>query len=173
MGVEAAVAIAALNVGAGIFSASSSLSQGKKQSQALIEQGNLQAQQKAIQTKRAAATQKVSFLNSGLLLEGTPINVIESTLSTGIEDINQINRNATSAAKNAVGGARNQAIASIASGLGSAAISGAGAMNFGGGASMFSSGAPVSAVSTAQELQMGQTLPWTQNIGQTLPWRGI
>lgn len=170
MGVEAAIAMAALQVGGGLLSASSSARQGKKQAEALIEQGNLAAGQKAKQVSKAAASQKVSFLNSGLMLEGTPMNVIESTFNTGLEDINQISTNANRAAKNAVSAARTQAISSIVSGFGSAAMSSVGMMNFGGGAGFGAGAAPVSAVSAGQELQMGRTLPW-QQMGQTLPWR--
>lgn len=81
-----------------------------KQANAVIDQTNLSAANKAKEVQARAARQQVSFLSSGLTLEGTPRNVIDATFDTGIEDINQIRANGNIQAKNIIGAARTAAI---------------------------------------------------------------
>jgi hypothetical protein len=94
-----------------------SLMQGQAQAKAAVQQGNIDAQNMAKKTRYAAARQTVSFLNSGLTLEGTPQAVIDETYATGIKDVGQIRMNANTAASNAINAGRMEAIGTIASGF--------------------------------------------------------
>lgn len=165
MGIEVAIALAAAQVGLGLYGASQSVRQGKKDAAALIEQGNIEARNKAKEIQARAASQKTSFLNSGLMLEGTPMNVIESTFNTGAEDLGNLARNYNTAAKNAISKGRSQAISSLVGSFASAGTTFAGA---GGFSSAASSTAPV--VNNPVAFNPGQTAPWS-NPGQSLPWR--
>lgn len=160
----------ALLFGLKAFSAASEISASKKAANATIEEGNIAAANKAKQTLIGADKQRVSFLNSGLTLEGTPMNVIESTFNTGITDINQITKNYNTKASNQLSAGRSQAITSLASGFGSASLPDMGLSNFSSG---FSSG-----YDNAVTLQTGATpgIPnspaglWLPS-NQPLPWK--
>lgn len=106
------------------FSAASQVSTAKKAAKATIAEGDIVASNKAKEVARKAAGQRVSFLNSGITLEGTPMNVIESTFNTGLEDINQIRSNYDTKAKNQISAGRTAAINSLASGFAGASIPG-------------------------------------------------
>ena len=106
------------------FKATSATSAARKEAKATIAEGNIVAANKAKEVARKAATQRVSFLNSGLTLEGTPMNVIDSGFAAGLEDINQIRANYNTRAKNQISAGRTSAISALASGFGSAAIAG-------------------------------------------------
>lgn len=112
----------ALFIGLNLFSAASQQSAAKKQAKATIAEGNIVAANKAKEVARRAAAQQVSFLNSGLTLEGTPMNVIESTFNTGLEDINQIGANYNTAAKNQISAGRSAALSTLASSFSSVAM---------------------------------------------------
>lgn len=165
MGAETAL-FAALTLGSGIVSARAQQASGKAEARALIEEGNINAANKAKQTKARADAQRVSFLNSGLELEGTPQNVIDSTLVTGLEDVGQIATNYNRAASNRLTAARSAAIGNLMSSVGNLTLLSAG--------SLVGSGALKSGLSSSGSFA-GQTLPWTipANVtaGQTLPWR--
>ena len=108
------IAAAAL-VGASVYSAYSGMQNAKKQSKALAEQGALEAENKATQVKAMAASQKTSYLSSGLELEGTPMAVLGSTYATGQKDIAQIISNYNTQSKNIMSEARTKALTSLAS----------------------------------------------------------
>jgi hypothetical protein len=93
-----------------------------KQAKASIAEGNIVAANKAKEVARNAAAQRVSFLNSGLTLEGTPMNVIESTFNTGTEDINQIRNNYNARAKSQIAAGRSAAIGDLANAFAFAAM---------------------------------------------------
>jgi hypothetical protein len=112
----------AIMIGLSVASAASQQSAAKKQAKATIAEGNIVAANKAKEVARKAATQRVSFLNSGVTLDGTPMNVIESTFNTGLEDINQISSNYNTAAKNQIAAGRSAAIQSLAGGLSNVAL---------------------------------------------------
>ncbi len=109
----ATVAFVALSA----FKAVSAVSASKKAAKATIAEGNIVAANKAKEVARKGAAQRVSFLNSGLTLEGTPMNVIESTFTTGLEDIGQIRANYDTRAKNQISAGRSEAIDALASGM--------------------------------------------------------
>lgn len=112
-------------LGLALFQADAAIGQSEDEAQAVIDQANLDAENKSKETRLRAARQQVSFLNSGLTLEGTPLSAINSTFDTGIADVNQITSNANKQAKNIIASGRTQAIGS----LGQAALG----TSFGGG----------------------------------------
>ena len=112
-------------IGLSLFQANSKLKQSEKQQnqladqaardqEAIIDQGNLDAANKSKEVRLRAARTQLSFLNSGLTLEGTPMAAINETFAVGLDDINQINKNSSTRAKN-VGTAAQNSINNIAS----------------------------------------------------------
>ena len=73
--------------------ADANLRQAERDQQALQEQTDLEQQERLKRARAVAGSQKVSFLNAGLTLEGTPEFAIDQTLQTGLEDINLAQRN--------------------------------------------------------------------------------
>lgn len=150
--IAAAVAGGAASLAGGFISANQAKKQGAREARAAVEQGDLVARNESIKTIARAAQQKTSFLNAGVYLEGTPAGVLASTFNTGLEDVNRIQSNAQTMARNSVAAARSKAISSIISGVtgaaasagaafGTSALMGGGAAGgAGGGASVF--GAP-------------------------------
>lgn len=109
-------------IGLSVVSAASQVSSAKKQAKATIAEGNIVAANKAKDIARKTATQRVSFLNSGLTLEGTPMNAIDSTFNTGLEDIAGISNAYNMQAKNQIAAGRSAAIGSLVGGLSSFAM---------------------------------------------------
>ena len=139
MGVET---LSFLSLGLGLFQAHSGIGAAEDQAEAVVAQGNLQAEDRARRVRLNAATQQSSFLNSGLTLDGTPMSVIQNTFDVGISDINQITSNANKQSKNILSQARTQAITQIAgAAIGAAGgFGGAPATSGAGGAGSFFSG---------------------------------
>lgn len=102
----------------------SGMMQAQSQAKSAVAQGNIQMQERAKQVRYAAARQNVSFLNSGLSLEGTPMDVINETFDTGLADIRAIGANANAQSKNIIGQARTQAIGQIAGAFGGGSFGG-------------------------------------------------
>lgn len=69
----------------------------QKQAKALKKQASIDASQRAKETTALAASQKTSFLSSGINLTGekgtTPSSILSDTYTKGREDINQIREN--------------------------------------------------------------------------------
>lgn len=104
----------ALSTAGDFIKSSQANSNAKNEANAIVAEGNIQAKNKAREIAYKAGTQRVSFLNSGLTLEGTPMNVIDQTFTTGLEDINQIASNYNNKAKGVISAARSKAISSMA-----------------------------------------------------------
>lgn len=85
MGVETAV-IAGLSVASAI----GNYNQSKSESRQTAKEGVIAAQNRADEIKKLASRQRISYLQAGLELEGTPQNVIDDTYETGIADVNNI-----------------------------------------------------------------------------------
>lgn len=107
MGIEVAIAMA-------VMSAVNTMHTAGKEAKAVTKQAQLDAKNKAISTKAKAAMQKTSFLSSGFTLEGTPMNVLDSTFTTGQQDISQIISNANTKSKNIISSARSKALNDLA-----------------------------------------------------------
>ena len=104
-------------LGLSLFKANAAIKQSEREAQAVAEQGTLQAKEKGKETRLRAARVQSSFLTSGLTLEGTPMAAIQSTFSTGLEDINQITENANKRSKNIISSGRTAALTELASGI--------------------------------------------------------
>jgi hypothetical protein len=115
MGIETAILI-----GGSIFKAVQSIKTANDQAEAQVEEGEIAAENKRKEVRQKAARQQLSFLNSGLTLDGTPRAVIQGTFDTGLEDINQILNNTDTRAKNTVKAGRSEAIGNLVSGATSA-----------------------------------------------------
>jgi hypothetical protein len=92
-------------------------------------EGELASKEKAKQIRYAAARQTSSFLSSGITLDGTPQDVLNETFTTGLEDIDNIERGyntrinntisqANSTSKNIIASARSEVIGDIVGSFG-------------------------------------------------------
>lgn len=88
----------------------SGISDAKKNAKAIAAQGEQDALTSAQATQQKVSRAKVSFLNSGFTLEGTPMAALGGILNAGFQDVNNIAVNANSKAKNLVSAARTKAI---------------------------------------------------------------
>lgn len=86
----------------------------KGQANAVIQQGEIEANNMARKTDLTAATQTNRFLSSGLQLVGTPQADAAGTYATGAQDVNQIISNANQQSKNIYSSARTTMINNIA-----------------------------------------------------------
>jgi len=98
-----------------LASASEQVQNSEKQAAATTAEGDIVAENKGKEVAAKTAAQRVSFLNSGLTLEGTPMNVIQSTFNTGIKDIRRIGGNYATVADNQISSGRSAAISTLAS----------------------------------------------------------
>jgi hypothetical protein len=151
--------------------AASQISAAKKEAKAVAAEGTLAAQNKSVEIRRKAASAQVSFLNSGITLEGTPMGAIMGIYDTGVQDINQIGSVYNAKSKNIMSSARSKVISDIA---GSVASAGIGSM-----ASDFSTGFS-SGFDNVATLQTGSNIgsdfskggiAGTVNGGFGLPWQ--
>lgn len=97
-----------------VASAISGFMGARQQAKATVAEGKLEAERRRDVVKAEAAQQKTSFLSSGLTLAGTPQDVLESTFTTGIADVNQIISNANRQSKNIMSQARTNFLGSVA-----------------------------------------------------------
>lgn len=128
MGIETAIIIG-LTVGSGLMKADAAIRKSESDANAAVDQADLAAENKGKEVRLKAARQQVSFINSGLTLDGTPMSVIQSTFNVGLEDIDQIQTNAQRVAKNSLKAGRSAAIGSLFD----TASSVVGGIDFGGG----------------------------------------
>jgi len=155
MGIETVI-IAGLTAA----SAYSSLDKSRKDAKSIVREGELVAANKAKETNYKAAKLTSSFLNSGLTLEGTPMNVLDSVFNTGMDDIGQIRNNYNTKSKNTIAAGRTEAIKSIAQGAMSYGAGG----GFGGGGSSGIASTPnqgwAFSNGTMQGTSTGSSMPW-------------
>ncbi len=150
MGIETAIII-----GLTALAADAKIGQANKQANAVVDEGRLAAANKAAAVKSKASRAKVSFLNSGLELEGTPIAALTGIFDAGVNDINRIAEGANIKASNITSAARAQAISSLAMGVAMGAMGGGGSPTMGGDA--FSAGTAAS--TTAGGIRLPAGLP--------------
>lgn len=91
------------------------LESAEDQASAEIRQGEIESMNKAKEVRRRVARAKLSFLNSGISLDGTPRMSLQGILETGAADVNQIADNANTRAKNTMSAARSKAIGNMTS----------------------------------------------------------
>lgn len=137
MGIETAI-IAGLD----LASAIGNFNQQKSEARQTAHQGTIEAAKRANEIKSLAAKQRVSYLQAGLELEGTPQAVINDTYNTGMQDIHAISEGYNQQSKNIMNKARAKLFGDIAmtgvqAGLsgGSGGLFGTGVTESGGGIS--------------------------------------
>ena len=109
------IAIAGFNA----LSAANTMNQGNAAARAAVQQGEQEAKASADKTVQGVGKLQTSFLQSGLTLEGGPMDVLTKAFAAGQTDISRITANANANAKNAVNAARTKALTSLASSAGS------------------------------------------------------
>lgn len=159
VGVEIALI---LSIGSTLLVADQAARSAQSQAKAAVAEGNILAENKAKETRLRAARQQLSFINSGLTLEGTPMSVLEGTFATGLEDIQQIQSNAQTTAKNALRAGRTKVLTGLAQGA--AGAFGGGGFGGGGGSIFGGSGftVPFTGSSKAQFGRGGVPIPGTK-----------
>lgn len=110
-------------IGLTAVQASGAQRQARAEAKSVAERGTLDAANAAKQTVYRAATQRQSFLSSGLTLEGTPMSVINETIATGGADVGQIATNANRQSKAIISAGRSKALGIIASAAAGASFS--------------------------------------------------
>lgn len=120
--------VAAVVAGLGVASAIGNYNQSKSQARQTIKKAEIDMQNRANEIRALASRQRVSYLQAGLELEGTPNAVITDTYNTGIADVNAIRDSANQTAKNI----RKQAEAKLLGDLASTAVSAYSMGGFGG-----------------------------------------
>lgn len=98
---------------AGVVQSIGQFNQAKSNARTLAYEGSVTATNRAREIESLAATQRVSYLNSGLEMEGTPAAVIANTHQIGREDVSAIKSSYTKQIKNLM----TQARANLLSGL--------------------------------------------------------
>lgn len=111
------------------LSANQTMREGKAASRALVAEAQINAENKAHDTVRAAGKLQNNFLNSGLTLEAGPMDIIQRAYSSGQRDVDRIVENANIRSQNKISSARTRAFEGIAKTVGG--------MSFGGSGSMF------------------------------------
>lgn len=154
----------AIFLGLNLLSGIQSQKEGKAAAKATIEEGNIASRNKALDIKRKTASQTVSFLNSGLTLDGTPRSVINSTFNVGLEDLGQIKKNYNSKAKNQMAAGRTEAINKLASAFSDIDLGGSSIPNpFG--------GAPLGGDGSWLDMKLGGSwAPGSTDLGDQMPW---
>lgn len=109
MGIETAI-LAGLNVASAI----GNYNAAKSEARTMARAGEIQAQNRADEIKKLAAKQRVSYLNAGLELSGTPEAVVSDTYQTGIDDVNAIIGGANQTIKNNLKKARANLLGGLA-----------------------------------------------------------
>lgn len=104
----------AVMAGLSLASAIGNFNQSKSEARQTARQGAIAAQNRADEIKKLAAKQRVSYLQAGLELEGTPQAVINDTYNTGLEDINEIKSAYNQSSKNIMTQARSKLLGDIA-----------------------------------------------------------
>ncbi len=77
---------------AGVGSTSAEASRLNQQAELALEQSNLEAQQTANSVRSFRSSQASGYLNSGVLLEGSPLEVLANTVNKGNQEIELIQK---------------------------------------------------------------------------------
>jgi hypothetical protein len=163
MGIET-IAMLGLSAISGI----GQMKQAKNEAKTVVREADIAATNRAKQIKAQAGAAKTSFLQSGLLLEGTPQAAIDSIFNTGLEDLNLIRNNANTRAKGIMSSARNNFMSSMITSSGASTMMGDFASGFSSGFSnpnTIMTGAtpfsvPQSQVGIAKTISPTSKLPW-------------
>lgn len=149
MGIETAlIAATVVSAGASIMGGISARSSANREAKALNEQAALaqneataEAQRRATEVRQFQRRQKLAFLKNGVTLEGSPLLILDETLTAGQEEVDAIMRRGTAQAKyyrESAAITKNKGRAALIGGIGGAASSFIGGYGIGKSAGMFS-----------------------------------
>lgn len=97
-----------VQVGSAVYDARTANRAARTEARAITDEAAIVAGNKARDTVREAGRLQSSFLSSGLTMEGTPTEVLKRSYQFGLDDINQIAKNANTRSKNIMTKARSQ-----------------------------------------------------------------
>jgi vacuolar-type H+-ATPase subunit H len=117
MGVELMVASAVLGAAGGI----AGMKQAGKEAQAIVNETEFEAREREKETQKTLGGQTMSFLKSGVTLEGTPSAVLEETKTIGEQDAAAIRKFGRTKAKNVKRKARDEMFQGVVSSVGNIA----------------------------------------------------
>lgn len=116
MGIETALLI---GTGMAVGGMVETIDNANKQAKALKSEAALKMSERAKEGTALAASQKVSFLSSGIALDGdinsTPTSVMSDTYTKARKDVDTIGSNYTTQVKNVFSAARTQLLKQMAS----------------------------------------------------------
>ena len=108
---------------AGAFQSIGEYNQAKSNARTLKKEAKVTALNRAREIESLASTQRVSYLNSGLELEGTPMSVISDTVQIGREDVAAIKSSYKTQVKNLMTEARANLLSGLVSSAAQVAVS--------------------------------------------------
>jgi hypothetical protein len=115
------MAVAAL--GSGIVQGISNAKNAKSEAEAVAQQLQAQAGERARQAKKLMQQQKTSFLKSGVYFDsGSPLAVLDETFDTMNKDINDMSKDANAKINNLMRQGKTAFYSSIVEGIGNAAL---------------------------------------------------
>lgn len=115
------MAVAAL--GSGIVQGISNAKNAKSEAEAVVQQLQAQAGERARQAKKLMQQQKTSFLKSGVYFDsGSPLAVLDETFDTMNKDINDMSKDANAKINNLMRQGKTAFYSSIVEGIGNAAL---------------------------------------------------
>ena len=90
-----------------------------RQAELLMNEGIEKAKEKTKEVKKFRAQQAADFVKSGVILEGSPLKVLEETMREGFEDVKNIRRSARARSDQARAAGRDALTRGLAGGLAS------------------------------------------------------
>lgn len=118
------IILATAALGGGIVQGISAAKSAKNQAMALQESAQEQINERAKNAKKLMQQQKTSFLKSGIYFDsGTPVDVINETYNTSMDDINALAKDYNTKISNLVREGRTAFFSAIPKAIGDAAMS--------------------------------------------------
>lgn len=123
-------------IGSGVVSGISSVKNAKEQAKAVQHHAQVQINERARQARKLMSSQESSFLKSGVFFSGTPLDIINETYSTYLQDKGDMVSDANTKVRNLARQGKTSFYTNIGKGIVNAGLSfvGAGGMSALGGA---------------------------------------
>ena len=164
------IILAVASVASGLVQGVSSAKNAKEEAKAVQQNTQAQINERAKAAKKLMQQQKTSFLKSGIYFDsGTPVDVINETYDTSVEDINAMIKDSDTKVNNLMRQGKTAFFGSILEGVANGAMS----YFMGGGLGSAASGATTSAkntISSAASSAKNNFTNWYQNM--TVKYKG-
>lgn len=158
------IIMAVASVASGLVQGISNAKNAKSEAKAVQESTQQQINERAKAAKKLMQQQKTSFLKSGVYFDsGTPVNIINETYDTSVEDINAMIKDSDTKVNNLMRQGKTAFFGSILEGVANGAMS----YFMGGGMGAAASGANSSAknaISSAASSAKNNFTSWYQNM---------